>query len=412
MLNILEMMKQYFAHHIIFSAGLLLIVGYIFGQLAEKIKLPTITGYILAGVFIGSSGLKLIRHENMEILYILSEITLSFIAVIIGGEFSFYKLKLYGKKILILTLTQMFLTFFLVSFGLLAIGFSNYIAFVLGAISAATAPAATVVIVEKLKARGKFVDYLYGIVALDDAGTVILFSIAFAISGSMMGDVQVSISHSVIHAFKEIIISIILGAVSGLVIHFVTIKKRNLNEIKIISLGIIFITTSIAISLHLSPLIANMALGMLIINMNKKNARILFSFEPMTPPLYAIFFAIAGAELDISVFADPIILLAGIVYIVLRFAGKYFGIFISGFALRIDKNVRNYLGLSLLPQAGVAIGLMLFVQASPIIQQTTPEIQNEIAQMTNIILMSVFVNEVIGPPLSKFAILKNLKRRK
>jgi Kef-type K+ transport system membrane component KefB len=412
MLNILEMMKQYFAHHIIFSAGLLLIVGYIFGQLAEKIKLPTITGYILAGVVIGSSGLKLIRHENMEILYILSEITLSFIAVIIGGEFSFYKLKLYGKKILILTLSQMFLTFFLVSFGLLAIGFSNYIAFVLGAISAATAPAATVVIVEKLKARGKFVDYLYGIVALDDAGTVILFSIAFAISGSMMGDVQVSISHSVIHAFKEIIISIFIGAVSGLIIHFVTIKKRNLNEIKIISLGVIFITTSIAISLHLSPLIANMTLGMLIINMNKKNARILFSFQPMTPPLYAIFFAIAGAELNIAVFTDPIILLAGIVYISMRFVGKYFGIFLSGAALKIEKPIRNYLGLSLLPQAGVAIGLMLFVQASPIVQQASAKIQNEIAQMTNIILMSVFVNEIIGPPLSKFAILKNLKRRK
>ena len=412
MLNMLEMMKLYFAHHIIFSAGLLLVVGYIFGQLAEKIKLPTITGYILAGVFIGSSGLKLIRHENMEILYILSEITLSFIAVIIGGEFSFYKLKLYGKNILILTISQMLLTFFLVSFGLLAIGFSNYIAFVLGAISAATAPAATVVIVEKLKARGKFVDYLYGIVALDDAGTVILFSIAFAISGSMMGDAHVNISHSVIHAFKEIIISILLGSVSGLIIHYVTIKKHNLNEIKIISLGIIFITTSIAISLHLSPLIANMALGMLIINMNKKNARILFSFEPMTPPLYAIFFAIAGAELNISVFTDPIILLAGFVYIVFRFVGKYFGIFLSCASLKIDKKVRNYLGLSLLPQAGVAIGLMLFVQASPVIQQASPKIQSEIAQMTNIILMSVFVNEIIGPPLSKFAILKNLKRRK
>ncbi len=412
MLNILEMMKQYFAHHIIFSAGLLLIVGYIFGQLAEKIKLPTITGYILAGVVIGSSGLKLIRHENMEMLYILSEITLSFIAVIIGGEFSFFKLKLYGKKILLLTLSQMFLTFFLVSFGLLAIGFSNYIAFVLGAISAATAPAATVVIVEKLKARGKFVDYLYGIVALDDAGTVILFSVAFAISGSMIGDVQVNISHSIIHAFKEIVISVIIGAISGLIIHFVTIKKRNLNEIKIISLGIIFITTSIAISLHLSPLIANMALGMLLINMNKKNARILFSFEPMTPPLYAIFFAIAGAELNIAIFTDPVILLAGFVYITLRFAGKYFGIFLSGAALKIDKNVRNYLGLSLLPQAGVAIGLMLFVQASPIVLQASAKIQIEIAQMTNIILMSVFINEIIGPPLSKFAIIKNLKRRK
>ncbi len=411
MLNILEIIEQYFAHHIIFSAGLLLIVGYIFGQLADKIKLPTITGYILAGVVIGSSGLKMIRHENMEMLYILSEITLSFIAVIIGGEFSFYKLKIYGKKILILTLSQMFLTFFLVSYGLLAIGFSNYVAFVLGAISAATAPAATVVIVEKLKARGKFVDYLYGIVALDDAGTVILFSIAFAISGSMMGDVQVNISHSIIHAFKEIFISIIIGAISGLIIHYVTIKKHNLNEIKIISLGMIFITTSIAISLHLSPLIANMTLGMMIINMNKKNARILFSFQPMTPPLYAIFFAIAGAELDIAVFKNPVILLAGFVFIILRFIGKYFGIYISGTAMKIDKDVRKYLGLSLLPQAGVAIGLMLFVQASPIVLQASIEIQNEITQMTNIILMSVFVNEIIGPPLSKFAILKNLKRR-
>ena len=275
MLNILEMMKQYFAHHIIFSAGLLLIVGYIFGQFAEKMKLPTITGYILAGVVIGSSGLQLIRHENMEILYILSEITLSFIAVIIGGEFSFYKLKLYGKKILFLTLAQMFFSFFLVSFGLLAIGFSNYIAFVLGAISAATAPAATVVIVEKLKARGKFIDYLYGIVALDDAGTIILFSIAFAISGSIMRDVNVNIVPSIILAFREIIISIFIGAVGGFLIHFVTINKNNLNEIKLISLGIIFITTSVAISLHLSPLIANMTLGMMIINLNKKNARIL-----------------------------------------------------------------------------------------------------------------------------------------
>jgi len=412
MINIIEIIKQYFAHHIIFSAGLLLITGYIFGQLAEKIKLPTITGYILAGVVIGSSGLKLIHHENMEILYILSEITLSFIAVIIGGEFSFYKLKLYGKKIFILTLAQMLLTFLLVSFGLLAIGLSNYIAFVLGAISAATAPAATVVIVEKLKARGKFVDYLYGIVALDDAGTVILFSIAFAISGSMMGDVQVNISHSIIHAFKEIIISIIIGALSGLIIHFVTIKKHNLNEIKIISLGIIFLTTSIAISLHLSPLIANMTLGMIIINLNKKNARILFSFEPMTPPLYAIFFAIAGAELNFAVFKNPMILLAGFVLIILRFAGKYFGIYIGGTALKIDKNVRKYLGLSLLPQAGVAIGLMLFVQASPVVLQASVQIQNEVAEMTNIILMAVFVNEIVGPPLSKFAILKNLNRRK
>ncbi len=412
MIKILEIIEYYFAHHIIFSAGLLLVAGYIFGQLAEKIKLPTITGYILAGVLIGSSGLKMIRHENMEILYILSEITLSFIAVIIGGEFSFSKLKIYGKNIMILTLSQMLFTFFLVSFGLIIIGFSQYIGFILGAISAATAPAATVVIVEKLKARGKFVDYLYGIVALDDAGTVILFSIAFALSGSMIAQTDMHLFSSILSAFKEIFVSILLGAAGGAIIHLATIKKRNINEIKIISLGVIFIVTSITISLHLSPLIANMTLGMVLINLNKKNARILFSFEPLTPPLYAIFFAIAGAELNLKIFQNKTILFAGFMFILLRFLGKYFGIFFSSSLLKLESNVKKYLGLSLLPQAGVAIGLVLFVQGSPLVAEAGISIKAEISEMTNIILMSVFCNEILGPPLSKFAVTKNLLRRK
>ncbi|MCD4797096.1 MAG: cation:proton antiporter [Candidatus Cloacimonetes bacterium] len=411
MIDIVNIIREYFAHHIIFSVGLLLIAGYAFGQLSEKIKLPAITGYIFAGVLVGSSGLKLIRHENMEMLYVLSEVTLSFIAVIIGGEFSFYKLKLYGKKIVFLTLAQMFLTFGLVSVGLILFSFPVYIAFLLGAISAATAPAATVVIVEKLKARGKFVDYLYGIVALDDAGTVILFSIAFALSTSIIGKTELNLSYSLFHAFKEIFYSIIIGAIGGIAIHFITFKKKNLNEIKIISLGFIFITTSISISLHLSPLISNMVLGMLLINLSKKNVRILFSLEPLTPPLYAVFFAIAGTELNLQVFKDGSILIAGFLFIILRSFGKYFGIYFSAMAMNINKNIRNYLGLSLLPQAGVAIGLVLFVQASPVVAASSIEIQNEIGKMINIVLMSVFINEIVGPPLSKIAILKNLKRR-
>ncbi len=159
-------------------------------------------------------------------LTILSEITLSFIAVIIGGEFSFYKLRLYGSKIIIITLAQMFATFGLVTAGLLAVGLSPYVAFLLGAISAATAPAATVVIVEKLKAKGEFVDYLYGIVALDDAGTVILFSIAFALSSAIISGTKVALSHSLLHAFLEIIYSIIVGVIGGLVLHFTTHAKR------------------------------------------------------------------------------------------------------------------------------------------------------------------------------------------
>lgn len=410
-MNIIELVEHYFAQHIIFSAALMLLVGYLFGYISERLKLPVITGYILAGVAIGSSGLRLIRPANMEMLYVISELTLSFIAVIIGGEFSFRKLKLYGKNILILTLLQMLLTFLLVSLGLYLLGLPNYIAFVLGAISAATAPAATVVIVEKLKAKGKFVDYLYGIVALDDAGTVILFSIAFALSASLMGQAELVISRALWHACSEILYSILIGAMAGLAIHYGTIKKHNLNEIKILALGFIFLSTSISISLNLSPLIANMTLGMLLVNLSSKHVRILFSFEPITSVLYAIFFAIAGAELNLKIFADPSILLVGMSYIILRMLGKYGGIYLGSWALKLDRNVRNYLGLSLFPQAGVAIGLVLFVQASPVVQSVSEPIKAEIAKMINIVLMSVFVNEIVGPPLSKIAILKNLKGR-
>jgi len=411
MIKILEIIKFYFSHHIIFSAGLLLVFGYIFGQLSEKIKLPAITGYIFAGILVGGSGLKLIHHENLEILNILSEVTLSFIAVIIGGEFSFFKLRTYGKKIIILTFAQMFLTFFLVSFGLIFLGISSYVAFLLGAIAAATAPAATVVIVEKLKAKGEFVDYLYGIVALDDAGTVILFSIAFALSTSLISGSNTSFLNSTFHAFLDIFFSFIIGILGGIAIHFSTAKKRNMNEIKIITLGILFITTSISISLELSPLIANMTVGMLLVNLSKKNVRILFALQPLTAPLYAIFFAIAGTELSLEIFKDKSVILAGFLFIILRALGKYFGIYLSSIPLKIPPKVQKYLGLGLLPQAGVAIGLVLFVQASPIIKNASEAIQKEITVMINIVLMSVFFNELVGPILAKIAILKNLKRR-
>ena len=411
MIKILEIIKFYFSHHIIFSAGLLLVFGYVFGQLSEKIKLPAITGYIFAGILVGGSGLKLIHHENLEILNILSEVTLSFIAVIIGGEFSFYKLRAYGKKIIILTFAQMFLTFFLVSFGLIFIGLSSYVAFLLGAIAAATAPAATVVIVEKLKAKGEFVDYLYGIVALDDAGTVILFSVAFALSTSLISGSNTSFLNSTFHAFLDILFSIIIGVFGGIAIHLSTAKKRNMNEIKIITLGILFITTSISISLELSPLIANMTVGMLLVNLSKKNVRILFALQPLTAPLYAIFFAIAGTELSLEIFKDKSVILAGFLFIILRALGKYFGIYLSSIPLKIPPKVQKYLGLGLLPQAGVAIGLVLFVQASPIIKNASEAIQKEITVMINIVLMSVFFNELVGPILAKIAILKNLKRR-
>lgn len=407
---ILEFIRVTFADHIIFSVSIILLIGYIFGQLAERINLPAITGYLIAGVILGVSGLQLLPPENIRMLDILSQVTLSFIAVIIGAEFSIQKLKLYGKEILILTICQMLLTFILVSFGLLFAGLPNYTAFVLGAISAATAPAATVVIIEKLKVKGKFVDYLYGIVALDDAGTVILFSIGFAISTSMMGQAEFVLSRVLCKAFYEIFMAMVIGSIAGLLIHLVTRRKRNMNEVKILALGFIFLSTALSLSLNLSPLIANMVLGLVLINLSPKHARIVLSFEPFTNILYAIFFTVAGIELQLKVFSDIGVFFAGIVYIVMRMLGKYFGVFFGGAALKTDKNIRNYLGVGLFPQAGVAIGLVLFVQGSPLIEGISAEMHLEVVKMINIVLMSVFVNEILGPPLAKFAILRSMKR--
>jgi Kef-type K+ transport system membrane component KefB len=405
------MIRDSFSEHIIFSVGLLLIAGYIFGQMCERIKLPAITGYLISGIIVGHAGMDLIHAENSEVLHVLSEVTLSFIAVVIGGEFSFAKLKIYGKNVILLTLAQMITTFGLISGGLLIIGMPSYVSFLLGAIGAATAPAATVVIVEKMKARGKFVDYLYGIVALDDAGTIVLFSITFALSAGMISAVEVSILHSISHAMFEIIFSIMIGVFSGVIIHAVTIKKNNKNSIKIITLGILFMATSIAISLHLSPLITNMTIGMLLINLSRKNLRILSIIEPLTPPLYAVFFAIAGTELDPKIFSNKTILIAGGIYIFARAIGKYSGIYLGGKLLKAPENVTNYLGLSLFPQAGVAIGLVLFIQASPLVEAASPEVKEYIIQMINIVLMSVFINELTGPPIAKWALIKGLNRR-
>lgn len=386
-------------------------MGFIMGHLSEKIKLPSITGYIFAGILLGEAGINLIHADNIDQLNILSEITLSFIAVIIGCEFSFTKLRAYGKKVVIITLAQMFLTFGLISAGLIMLGLSTYVAFLLGAIGAATAPAATVVIVEKLRAKGEFVDYLYGIVALDDAGTVILFSIAFAIASAEISGTEINFWTGLLQAGKEILISVIVGIIGGTLIHFITRNSKNMGEMKIITLGIIFLTTSVSISLHLSPLIANMTVGMLLVNLSHKNIRIMKALQPLTPPLYAIFFTIAGTELHLKIFTSSTALIAGLVFITMRAIGKYSGVYVTGHLLKLKPSISNWLGLALLPQAGVAIGLVLFVQGSSVVADASPIVQLQITEMINIVLMSVFFNELFGPPLAKIAIRKNLRRR-
>ena len=402
--NELHHLWEYLHLHPLFAAGVILVAGYYLGRLAGVIKLPEITGYIFAGLLVGKSFLHIVPHEVEESLGIFTQIALGLIALTIGGEFSFSKLKRLGRDVAIITVVQIFAAFLMVSLALWALKLPLPIALLAGAIASATAPAATVHIVQTLKAHGTFVDMLYGVVALDDAGCVILFSVVFSLSGSMLG-----ISggdHGVLAAIGHIFLEIGLGAVGGYFIHRATCRIRSENETQIITLGFFFSYTVLVMGLGMSPLLTNMAAGTVLINMSPRNHRIFKALQPVTPPLYAMFFVLAGMELDPMQFLNPVILLMGSVYIIFRGLGKYGGVYTGCALVKAEPRVKKYLGFCMLPQAGVAIGLMDIVAEMHLGPDAPPEVVASIAALNSIILMSVFVNEIFGPPISKFALIR------
>ncbi|MCK5736062.1 MAG: cation:proton antiporter [Spirochaetaceae bacterium] len=408
----LTALRDLMSHHGLFSTGMLLILGYFIGKIMARIHLPEITGYIIAGLLLGDAALGIVHHEMSESLQIVTDVALGMIALTIGGEFSLSKLKRMGNEVVLITITQILLTLIAVTLALRVFKLPMPFALMLGAIATATAPAATVAIVQSLRAHGPFIDRLYGIVALDDAGAVVIFGIVFAVvSGILTGNSAPGVHSAggigiILGAFKEILLSILIGGAVGWIIHTLARKKNHTGELMIISLGWIFLLTAISMSFHLSPLLSNMAAGMVLINLSPRNHRIFRNLEPLTPPIYALFFAIAGTELNPAIFFKGDILILGLVFIFARAFGKILGVWSGSVIAKSKTNIRKYLGFCMLPQAGVAIGLVLMIQASPMIAALGPAQKDIITMMVNIILLSVFFNELTGPPISRVAIIK------
>lgn len=389
--------------HPVFGVGILLIGSFFLGKLASKVGIPSITGFIVAGILLGPSGIAMVHADLQHELGAITEVALAVIALVIGSEFSLSKLKRTGKSIVIITTFQMFLSFALVT---LALWLTHLLplsaALLLGAVASATAPAATVAIVQDLKARGPFIDHLYGVVALDDAGCVLLFSVVAAFAGASLAGGEVSIVHSVLHAVKEIGGSLLLGGIIGWLIHVFTRGSTRSNEVYIVSLGLLFLLTAIATTFGFSPLLAGMAAGAVLANLGRNSFRVISSLEQLAPPLYAVFFAIAGTELSFSIFTKGHILILGAIFIIARALGKYYGVWLGAHSAKSNPLVKKYLGLAMLPQAGVAIGLALYIQAAPFFVG-----YEELAStIVSIVLMSVFVNELVGPPISKYAVVR------
>ncbi len=409
MLDILISIRDTFNDHVIFGVGILLIAGYFVGRLAEKIHLPAITGYIFTGLLLGDSLTGIIHTEMTETLRTITDVSLGIIAITIGSEFGLPKLRKLGKGIVIITIIQILVTFSVVSVCLAFCMMPLPYALLLGAIASATAPAATVVIIQNLKARGDFVDTLYGVVALDDAGCVILFAAVFACVEGFFGPATNAVSSAFAtleHAVLEILFSLLLGVAEGFILHALTRKLKRNNERLILALGCIFLFTAISISLKLSLLLTNMMAGVVVTNVSRHSKRVLLSVTPLTPPLYAAFFAIAGTELSLKVLGDWWVLFLGSVYICSRAIGKYSGVWLGGRIAKSPPGVANHLGLCMIPQAGVAIGLVLLLQASQFLVQASPEVKEAFNQIVNIILFAVMINELVGPPLSRWAIIR------
>jgi len=400
--------KHVAAQSIILSVGIMLFSGYFLGKLFQLMKLPAITGYILAGLLLGHSVGGIVAAKMEHTLSSLTEIALGLIALTIGSEFNLAKIKRTGSRILVITLFQAMIPFLLVTFFLNLAGMDLRYALLLGAISIATAPAATVIIIRELRARGEFIDYVYGIVAFDDAICVIFFGIVFAVIGPSLSGIAAGggALAGFLHAMKDIVFSAILGVAGGIALHFLTYKKYKKNEIQIISLAVIFLVTGLTIVLHLSPLIANMIFGAVLVNFSHKNKRIFTILEPLTPPIFAFFFILAGTELSLNIFSKGTVVLMGGIYLFTRFAGRMAGVYVGAVATKMSGTIKKYLGLCFTPQAGVAIGLALFMQSSPIMLNAPANVKLALVLIVNIILFSVFINELVGPPISKYAIIK------
>ncbi len=392
--------------NLIFGVGALLLAGFVGGKLAMRLRLPTISGYIVAGLVLGPSVLNVVPDHIVESLAPVPHIALGLIAITIGSEFRLAKLRSTGRNILIITVVQLLATFGAVTAAVYAFGAPLPMALLLGAIASATAPAATVAIATELRARGPLVSTLFGVVALDDAFCITLFGFVMAFAAAMVGG-----SHTggpiimILHPIREILISILIGVMFGYVVHRLVLNRRSNNEIIVIVLGFVLVTSGITVSIHVSPLIANMMMGFVLVNLSAKNSRVMRILEPLSPPIYAAFFALAGTELDVRTIAATGAV--GLAYLLSRAAGKYGGAYLGAVVAGESHVTRKYLGLGLLPQAGVAIGLILVLQDTPVFTHLP-----YMGQMVNVVLASILVNEIVGPPLAKYALEASGSARK
>lgn len=374
--------------------AIMIFAGMLLGRLVKQIKLPNVTGYLLAGLLLGPSVLGILSDSFLDSVAIISDAALGFIAFSIGNEFKMSYFKRVGATPIIIATLESFFAVVFVTAALKLARCSATFSLVLGSIAAATAPAATIMVIKQYKARGPVTETLLSVVAIDDATALIMYSISIAIATALSGK-SADTSELFLAPVIEIGGALVVGAVLGF-IFLLPLKyfKKDGNRLSLI-IAFIFAGLGLSDIFGFSSLLLCMAMGTVIANFSADVNHIMKLSDRITPPLFMLFFVSSGAGLKLSVL--PSVGLAGIIYIVVRVVGKMFGASLGAIVCKTDKNIRKYLGPALIPQAGVAIGLSL--AASSVVPEYATEIRT-------VILCGTLIYELIGPAVSKTCLKK------
>ena len=396
--------------------GIAMFAGLLLSRLTSRLNLPDVTSYLVAGLLVGPlvlgrlgvPGLGFDSFAFVEQMGLVCDAALGFIAFSIGSEFRVSALRKIGRQATVIAIFQALTATVLVDLALIGLHFALgdklpvSTCLILGAIATATAPAATLMVVNQYKAKGPLTDILMPIVALDDAVGLIVFAVSKGIAKALIGG-ELSVFSVLVDPTIEILGSLLLGAALGWV--FSLVEKYFNSNSKRLSLAVAFVALCAGLSkihftigeVHVgfSSLLVCMMCGTIFCNLCDFSEEIMHKTERWTGPVYVLFFVISGAELDLRVFADLAVVGIGVVYIVARSAGKILGASVSARFMKCDKNICKYLGITLLPQAGVALGMSVTVAA---------EFGETGAMIRNIVLFSVLIYELVGPMLTKVAL--------
>lgn len=379
--------------NIIFYVGLLLCIGLGGAKLIRRLRLPAVTGYLIAGLLVGPYVTKIVPVEVVETLGFLSTVALGFIAFSIGGEFKMSYFKRVGLTPVVIAITESFGAVILVITVLVLAGFDLPFSIMLGAIAAATAPAATVMVIKQYRAKGIVTETLLSVVAIDDATALMAFALSTAIAQSMMSGNSGNILSSMATPIMEIAFALLIGAVLAFIFAFVMKTSTGKNSQLTLTVGFVLIAVGLAKTFNLSELLTCMAFGAVFTNLYNASEKIMQIADDFTPPLLLLFFVLSGAELNLAIL--PQIGLVGILYVVFRVIGKYFGAAFGAKIMHADERIVKYLGPALVPQAGVAIGLSLVATT------VVPEFG---AQIRAVILCGTLIYELVGPAIAKWAL--------